>query len=243
MTQQAIGAGIFVGGRGRRMGGVAKGLLHTTSGRGSRPADDGGDPFRPADDGGDPTILARSASILGSLGLAPILVGVHPAYAGTGLPSIADDPGAEGPLAGLIALLEFGDRRGWNAAIAVACDMPYLSADLTRRLLLESVSSPKESAGRGGVLPAAKCDGPSSSPAIVAAQRDGRWEPFFARYDIARVLPIARDRARQRQLGLQGLLDACEAVPLPLTPAEADELRDWDTPDDVARAAFEPRRQ
>ena len=157
--------------------------------------------------GGEP-ILERWRRIFGRLGLEHVLVGAHHAYASFGV-ALDDHPGAEGPLAGLLALLEHA--RG-SVVIAVACDMPYVSERLVARL----VAAP----------PAA----------IVAPRRNGRWEPFFARYDAARVLPGARARAAQGKMALQGLLDSGETNELVLDPGESDQLHDWDTPEDVARS-------
>ncbi len=180
--------GIFVGGQARRMGGVPKGLLVTPSGE---------------------TIVARLARILETLGLTPVLVGAHPAYAACSVARIEDDAAARGPLGGLIALLEYARGR---PVIAVACDMPYVSERLVAQLM---------------AMPPAP---------VVAARRDGRWEPFFARYDSARVLQIARDRASAGAMALQGLLDTCGAEELPLDSQAYEELRDWDTPEDMARS-------
>ena len=86
--------GIFVGGKGRRMGGVAKGLLTAP--------------------GGTATLVARLARVVreafGEVDL--VLVGSADAYAAQGLPSLADDPPGVGPIGGLSALLAEGRRRG-----------------------------------------------------------------------------------------------------------------------------------
>src|SRR5581483_6618899 len=100
---RAVLAGIFVGGAGRRMGGAAKGLLPTAGG---------------------PSVLDRSRSLLGEAGLAPVLVARHPAYASLALEHLDDDPPGIGPLGGLIALLR---RAGAGYALALACDMPFLT--------------------------------------------------------------------------------------------------------------------
>jgi molybdopterin-guanine dinucleotide biosynthesis protein A len=112
----------------------------------------------------------------------------------------------QGPLAGLVALL---GRAGAGSAIAVACDMPFVTERLVRRLV----------------------DAPWAH--AVAARREGRWEPFFARYDAAAALPIASARLRRAELSLAGVLDELGAHPLVLLPHEASELDDWDTPSDV----------
>ena len=118
--------------------------------------------------------------------------------------SIADVAAECGPLGGLVALLEHA-----AVAVAVACDMPWIDAASLRAL-----------AARAGP--------------IVAARRDGRWEPLFARYEAARVLPIARARLAKGQLALQGLLDAVGAVPF----ADACILHDVDTVLDASRAGL-----
>ena len=88
--------------------------------------------------------------------------------------------------------------------------MPFVSRALVERLLAAPADTP-----------------------IVAPRRDGRWEPLCARYDPARVLPMAVARAASPDHSLQRLLDDAAASGLALLPHEADELRDWDTPDDL----------
>jgi molybdopterin-guanine dinucleotide biosynthesis protein A len=196
-----ITAGIFVGGKARRMGGAPKGLLRVADGQ---------------------TILARTLELLREVEASVVLVGRSEAYA-SGLPSIgprADSTGTlsaferigdaedeAGPLAGLVALLE---HAGTGPVLALACDMPYLTAALVRRVASHSPDA-----------------------AALAPRRDGRWEPLFARYDAARVRPFARGRLARRELSLQGLLDEVGAEELPLQPAEVELLCDWDSPSDI----------
>jgi molybdopterin-guanine dinucleotide biosynthesis protein A len=179
-------AGVFIGGKATRMGGRAKGLLSAPDGR---------------------PIVERWVQLLRSVDAQVVLVGATDAYAHLGLERWEDDPPGIGPLGGLVALLR---RAGSASALAVACDMPYVSRALVDRL----VRSP-------------------AAP-VVAPRRDGRWEPLFARYDAARVLPMALARVAARAHALGGLLDAAGAVELPLTAAEARELCDWDSPEDLA---------
>ena len=70
---------------------------------------------------------------------------------------------------------------------------------------------------------------------MVAARRspDAPWEPLLARYDAARVLPVARERLRRDERGLQGLLAAVGVVDAGLRAGACD---DWDTPEDVTRS-------
>jgi molybdopterin-guanine dinucleotide biosynthesis protein A len=179
-------AGIFVGGAGSRMGGRAKGMMAAPYGG---------------------TIVERWLTVLRSVGVDQVvLVGQNEAYAGLGLEALDDEPAGIGPLGGLCALLS---RAGDASAIALACDMPFVSSTLTRRLLV----------------------GPDF--AIVAPRRGDVWEPLFARYKAAIVLPVARARVAAGRHSLQGLLAEAGAVELPLERDEALELRDWDTTEDA----------
>jgi molybdopterin-guanine dinucleotide biosynthesis protein A len=104
-------AGIFVGGRGERMGGAAKGLLAGPDGR---------------------PIVERMRDMLRGLGLDVVLVGRDPRYESLRLHTVDDEPGGIGPLGGLIGLLRHADDR---AVVAIACDMPYIQAPLVEQLL------------------------------------------------------------------------------------------------------------
>jgi molybdopterin synthase catalytic subunit/molybdopterin-guanine dinucleotide biosynthesis protein A len=161
--------------------------------------------------GSTASIVARLASIARGLDLEVVLVGQHPAYANVGIPMLEDAPEARGPLAGLAALLHFAGER---SAIAVACDMPHVSRELFVRLL----EAPRA--------------------AIVAACRDGRWEPLFARYDPALCREAVRSAMDAGRYPLHAILDGMGAQVLSLTAAEQRLLHDWDSPED--RAADDP---
>src|SRR5690348_13005990 len=111
-------AGIFVGGRGSRMGGLAKGMLTTESGE---------------------TLVARWQRLFAALGMNAVLVGRHDAYGAIGVTAIADDPPGIGPLGGLVALLKIA---GKGHAIAVACDMPFVSLELLQKLATHPSTAP-----------------------------------------------------------------------------------------------------
>jgi molybdopterin-guanine dinucleotide biosynthesis protein A len=179
-------AGIFVGGAGRRMGGIAKGLMA-------------------APEGG--TLVERWRALLAARGVPVVLVGSRAEYAGLGVEAIADAPPGIGPLGGLVALLR---RAGTAPALALACDMPFVSGALVDRLLAAHPEAP-----------------------IVAPRREGRWEPLCARYDPSRVLATATSLAGAGEHSLQRLLTTSGAVELDLTPAEQRELHDWDRPEDL----------
>jgi molybdopterin-guanine dinucleotide biosynthesis protein A len=177
--------GIFVGGRGRRMGGLAKGLLPAPSGE---------------------TLVARWRRLFAELGWTCVFVGQHDAYAGIDIERLADDPAGIGPLGGLTALLA---RAGEGRAIAVACDMPFVSVELLSKLASHA-----------------------SRASVIAPRHDDRWEPLFARYDAPRVSNTAQLRIRRAEHSLQGLLDEVGTDILPLDDREWSELRDWDRPED-----------
>jgi molybdopterin-guanine dinucleotide biosynthesis protein A len=120
----------------------------------------------------------------------------------------------------VLALLSFvGDGR----AVAVACDMPALTAELVRRLVVAPpapVVAPRRNDSKRGLL----------------------WEPLFARYDSAIVLPIARRYASAvaeegGRARLQTLLDLAGAEPLPLLEGDDRALSDWDSPEHLPRDA------
>jgi len=171
--------GVFVGGASRRMG-RPKGLLVGPDGR---------------------TLIARAQRALRDAGAEPVLVGRRPEYAALG-PAIDDALPDAGPLAGLVALLE---QPGADRVIALACDMPFVTADDLRALLAVDAR-------------------------VVAPRRDGRWEPLCAVYS-SHVAPIARERLEAGRRSLQGLLDAVGATEAALDP---DHLNDWDAPEDVS---------
>jgi len=178
-------AGILVGGAGMRMGGIAKGLMRTADGR---------------------TVIDRWCATLRELDVHVVLVGNRDEYAGLGIDLIGDRPPGIGPLGGVIGLL----RHAQDAPVlALACDMPFVSASIMGRLIATPPGAP-----------------------VVAPRRDGRWEPLCARYDPARVLSAAEALAASDDHSLQTLLRDVGAVELPLSSDELIQLRDWDTCDD-----------
>lgn len=50
------------------------------------------------------------------------------------LPVITDEPGIDGPFAGLVAALRFGTARECEFVLTIPADMPFLPADLLDRL-------------------------------------------------------------------------------------------------------------
>lgn len=142
---------------------------------------------------------------------APVLIGDAPAHADLGLVALPDAPAGVGPLGGLRALLLYAKKSGAWGALALACDLPYLSAPLIERLATESPE------------------------ALFLAPREGAlWHTLAARYSVLALPAVdaslaAGERALQRVVGRLGN----HARALSLSSEELDQLRDWDTPDDV----------
>ncbi len=185
--------GLFVGGRSRRMGGRPKGLLCAPDGGGTLAG----------------RALAKARLALPACEVC--LVGTVPDYENLHVPALADDPPDIGPLGGLAALLSFAQRRGAHA-IAMACDHPFVGAELIARL--------------------AHFD---REVAAVAPRRGDRWEPLMARYAPSEVLPVVRAQVAQGRHSLQSIFVALgeRARALPSTPGDERDLLDWDTPEDI----------
>lgn len=111
--------GIFVGGRGSRLGGVAKGNLALPSGE---------------------RLAERLVALAGQAvaGAPIVLVGAADAYSGLGLPALSDSPPEVGPLGGLRALLLHAHGKGQRYALALSCDLPHLGPGLLARLATEA---------------------------------------------------------------------------------------------------------
>ena len=180
--------GIFVGGASRRMGGAPKGLLRAPDGR---------------------PIVERWRALANELGLDAVLVGDPGPYGGLGLGSVADARPGAGPLSGLVGLMR---ARADARIVAVACDMPCVTAPLLSRIAFS----------------------PSTAAALAPA-RDGIFEPLFARYERARVLPLAEAQLETGDLSLQRLLRAAGAEEVEIAADEWPLLADWDAPADVPR--------
>jgi molybdopterin-guanine dinucleotide biosynthesis protein A len=133
MGETRLLVGIFVGGRGSRMGGVAKGLLKAPH--------------------SESTLLQRMREQLASAlpGAEIVLVGAADAYADMGLGAVSDEPPGVGPIGGLIGLLADAQRRGAPHVLALACDLPRIEADLLRRLAREMIDKTALVAAQGEI--------------------------------------------------------------------------------------------
>ncbi len=171
--------------------------------------------------GGRP-IAARAAAALRRAGAAVVLVAGEAApWASLGLPVVPDRIPGAGPVAGVEAALRRAVEEGRPGALCVACDLPFLSPALLRRLVAMGLES-----GARAVVP--------ESPG-----RRG-YEPLCAWY-AASALPEAEVLLDAGGGPLVALLDVLHAVRLPL----ADVLESGDpavlflnvnTPEDHLRA-------
>ena len=184
---------IFVGGGSTRMG-TDKGLL------------------RPP--GSDRTILETLVVEGLAAEVRPVLVGQAEPYASVvpELPRLDDEPRDAGPLGGLNASLQRARRDGRARVIAVACDMPYVTAEVLRALANHR-----------------------SDAAVVAPRRgpDAPWEPMLARYEVDAVLAVLDTAIADGRRSFQSLFRSLEIDALPMTAELSTALRDWDTPDDI----------
>lgn len=186
--------GLFVGGKARRFGGIAKGWLETPDG---------------------PSIVERTLALARSVSprAGIVLVGEAGAYQELGLEAIPDTPPGIGPLGGLSALVMEAERRGTPSALALACDMPFLSADLLRRL----------------------CELAPEAPVLAPRPPGQPWYALTARY-ATDVLPVLRAMVADGEHKLQRLFERVSgASVLGLSEAELAQLVDWDSPTDVSR--------
>jgi len=123
---------------------------------------------------------------------------------------IADAEGASGPLAGILAALEWAISVGGTHLLVTACDMPRLSAAMLRRLRT------------------------SCSPGVGVVPRGSSGsEPLAAIYP-AEALPVLRNHADDGNWKLQEAVEALEAaglcLPFPLEESDAAQFLNLNTP-------------
>lgn len=142
------------------------------------------------------------------------LVGNAVAYSATQIAVLEDEPAGRGPIGGLRALLREAQGLGRDA-VALAVDLPYVHADLVRRLYREEPE------------------------AVALAPREAeRWQPLFARYRPGPVLPVLDAALARGQTSLQAIFEGLMGqgalvAELALSASERQALRDWDRPSDM----------
>jgi molybdenum cofactor guanylyltransferase len=190
-----VSIGLFVGGAGKRMGGVAKGLLRVP--------------------GGSETIIERLRRVCrrGAPVATVYLIGNASPYSALGMSALPDDPGQIGPLGGLRSLLLRATDDGSSAALALACDLPFLDERVISLLL-----APLKGAAR-------------------VPFSEGRLQPLAAAYAPKATLSAVERCLKSGNYSLMHVLDdlAGEVERVPFELVQAQALRDWDTPEDVQR--------
>jgi len=184
---------ILAGGKSRRMGGSPKALL----------------PF-----GGRPLIEHIAETLRSVLSDCLVVTNTPELYASLRLPMVGDTFPEGGSLGGIYSGLQAAPG---DAALCVACDMPFLSAPLVAYL-----------AGR-----AVEAD-------VVIPEAAGDLQPLHAVYGKA-CLPAMERRLRAGQLKVVGFFDEVQVLRIPTEAVErlADPdiaFMNLNTPEDLARA-------
>lgn len=139
---------ILAGGQGRRMGGVDKAMLPLAG----RPL------IAHVLDRLEPQVEQLAISANGEAGRFAL-----------GLPVLADAAG-QGPLAGVLAALEWAAALGATAVLSVPVDAPFLPGDLCPRLCLAAETAPE---------------------GLALARAGGRVHPTFGLWPVGLVAPLA----------------------------------------------------
>jgi molybdenum cofactor guanylyltransferase len=144
-----VSIGLFVGGAGKRMGGVAKGLLRVP--------------------GGKETIIERLRGVCfrAAPAASVYLIGNASPYAALGLLALPDDPVQIGPLGGLRSLLLRADDDGSSTALALACDLPFLDELVISLLLAPLKGAARVPFSEGRLQPLAAAYAPQATLGAV----------------------------------------------------------------------------
>lgn len=189
---------ILAGGRGTRLGGVDKALVDLAG----------------------QTLLARVIARLRPQ-CAPLAIswnGAAGALEGYGLAMLPDAcPDRPGPLAGILAGLDWAAGLGAPAIISAATDTPFLPSDLAARLLAAA--------------------GPSGLALAASREADGtiREHPTFGLWPVTLRDPLraALERGQRRLRSVAGAFAPGSAI---WQAAAHDPFFNINTPDDLARA-------
>jgi len=193
---------ILAGGRATRMGGGDKPLL---------------------DLGGRPMLAHVIVRLSRQCGPLALNANGDPArFAAFGLPVLADDlPGFPGPLAGILAGMEWAAAVGAASVVSVAADTPFFPADLATRLARARTDA-------GPVIAATQ----DASGALADHPTFGLW-PVALRDPLRRFLKAGQRRLRD----FAARHDAGRAV---WKTAAIDPFFNINTPEDLARARAGP---
>ncbi|HEX6885755.1 MAG TPA: molybdenum cofactor guanylyltransferase [Planctomycetota bacterium] len=162
---------------------------------------------------GGATLIERATRVL--LELTPrvlLACGPTPRYPELGFECVLDGAPDLGPLGGLEAALARMEAAGGRYVVAVACDMPRVTAEVLRRLL---ACARAEAAG------------------VTLVASGGREEPLCAVYDVA-VLPAVRRAlaaGERRMIAFHGEVRVLRVPEAELAPGCA---RNLNTPAELA---------
>ncbi len=185
---------ILAGGRATRMGGGDKGLLSL----------------------GDTTLLAHVIDRIAPQAAAVALnANGDPArLAAFGLPVLADPvEGFVGPLAGVLAGMDWAAGLGAETVVSVAADTPFFPCDLVPQLLLAATGM--------------------AAPLALAATPDGR-HPTFGLWPVS----LRGDLRAALTVGLRKVVQWTDAhhAATAMFPPGGDPFFNVNTPEDLARA-------
>jgi molybdopterin-guanine dinucleotide biosynthesis protein A len=167
---------------------------------------------------GDTTLLGRALALAQSYS-DDVAVAVRDAAQVGGADGphlLLDDPGIEGPLAGLASALRFARRRGAACVLTLPCDSPRLPADLASRL----------QTGLGGHH-------------VAVAQSDGRLHPVCALWRTGALDALPAYLA-SGQRSLKGFAAKVGMTVVEWPASRRDAFVNANTPEDLA--ALQPRR-
>jgi molybdopterin-guanine dinucleotide biosynthesis protein A len=153
---------------------------------------------------GDVPLVVHVARIVQAAAGSATLVGPRQRYGDLGWPLIEDDPPGEGPAGGLLAALSNTSER----SLVVACDMPWLSADVLHSLIVHE-----------------------SKAEVVAVRSDRGLEPLCAVYD-RRCLPVLRAALNAGERALHRVLRRLDVEAWPI--ADSRLVYNANTPGDWA---------
>lgn len=187
---------ILAGGAGRRMGGADKAMLRLEG----RPL------IARVVERFEPQVERLAVSANGDPSRLDFL----------GLTVLPDAQADRGPLAGVLAGLDWAIPQGATAVVTAAVDTPLLPEDLVPRLCLAAEEGPH---------------------GLAMAQSGGRDHPTFALWPVSMRDPIADFLASGEKARLGALTEAFGATRA-VFPAQPDAFANLNTPEDLARAGI-----
>jgi molybdopterin-guanine dinucleotide biosynthesis protein A len=193
---------ILAGGRATRMGGEDKALLRL---------------------GGRPLVRHAIERLRPQVAILALNANGDPSrFACTGLPVIPDRvPGFAGPLAGLLAGLEWAAERGADAVVTVAVDTPFFPSDLVARLNA-----------------AAEAEGATAAVAATRGPKGVELHPTFGLWPVASRAALAEALAGGTRR-VRDWSEACGAASVVFGDA-GEPFFNVNTPDDLVRARALP---